>query len=218
MPETQQSVLSFPFNSRKLAEALAFLASSNVPDLTKLKAVKLVYFADRLHLLRFGRPIVGGQYFCLDKGPVPSEALNALNAATANARDRVDQHRDELRDKVEMRRSAWQFHHRIHAKTKPDMDVFSDSEVQILKLVATEYGKLSAGKLIEISHEHEAWRDADKRRMPGSRAEMSYEMFFQDDPVDRPVREAASLEQEDRNLSDAMAAAAARHRKMSATR
>src|SRR3990167_9391361 len=66
-----ESQLAFDFDATKLAQALAFLATS-VRDLSKLKAAKLLYFADKQHLLQHGRPIIGDRYFCLDCGPVPA--------------------------------------------------------------------------------------------------------------------------------------------------
>lgn len=199
--------LKFRFHPRKCAEALALFAAAGVPDLTKLKAVKLIYFSDRLHMLRFGRPIVGGHYYCLDKGPVPSEALNAINAVAAGESVRNPDAK-ELAQKVSLHRSGWQFHPRVVAVVPPDENVFSESEMQILNSVAAEYGRLSVGNLIEMSHAHEAWREADADRMAGGRAEMPYETFFEDNPVDRAVLEAANAEQEDRDFEDAFARAA----------
>jgi len=57
---------------------MAFLAA-HVPDLTTLKAAKLLYFADRAHELKHGRPILGDWYACLPRGPVPSSALDMLD-------------------------------------------------------------------------------------------------------------------------------------------
>jgi uncharacterized phage-associated protein len=211
---TNRQKLSFRFQPRKFVEALTLFASAGVSDLTKLKAVKLVYFADRMHLLRFGRPIVGGTYYCLDKGPVPSEALDAINAAEAWAGNRDAPVRNELVSELDrklvLQRTGLQIHRRIAAKAKPDRDVFSESELQVLSQVARELGRLSVGSLILMSHAHEAWRDADRRRPSGSREEMSYEMFFQDNPVDTTVLEAAEAEQEDRDFADALARAASR--------
>ena len=62
-------------------QALAFFSQRGVTDLTKLKAAKLLFFADKLHLNRYGRPILGDCYFCLDHGPVPSFSLNEMNDA-----------------------------------------------------------------------------------------------------------------------------------------
>ena len=45
----------------------------------KLKLVKLLYFADKYHLLKYGRQISGDSYFALPYGPIPSGALDILN-------------------------------------------------------------------------------------------------------------------------------------------
>ena len=41
---------------------------------------KLLYFADKSHLLGHGAPILGDVYWCMDYGPVPSFALNEMSA------------------------------------------------------------------------------------------------------------------------------------------
>ena len=66
--------LSFRFNVDKLIQALTFLASKGVANLTKLRAAELLFFADKYHLRKFGRPILGDAYYCLDKSPIPSDA------------------------------------------------------------------------------------------------------------------------------------------------
>lgn len=39
-----------------------------------MKALQLVYFADRYHLRKFGRPITNDEYFAMPYGPVASGA------------------------------------------------------------------------------------------------------------------------------------------------
>src|SRR6266849_2457700 len=77
------SRITFNFKLEKLVHALAYFSKNGVRNLTKLKAAKLLYFADREHLLRHGRPILGDVYFCLPYGPVPSLALNEMSDAIA---------------------------------------------------------------------------------------------------------------------------------------
>src|SRR5208337_1007198 len=73
--------LTFDFNIEKLVHALAYFSTSGIRDLTKLKAAKLLYFADKEHLLEHGTPILGDVYFCMDFGPVPSMSLNEMSGA-----------------------------------------------------------------------------------------------------------------------------------------
>ena len=62
--------LTFEFNIEKLVQSIAFFSVSGVPALTKLKVSKLLYYADKTHLLAQGQPIIGDVYFCMDWGPV----------------------------------------------------------------------------------------------------------------------------------------------------
>ena len=39
-----------------------------------MKAIKLIYLADRLHLRKYGRPIIGDMYWAMKLGPVGSLA------------------------------------------------------------------------------------------------------------------------------------------------
>src|SRR5258706_5031900 len=77
------SELHFKFSLTKFIQAIVFLSRSGVSDLTKLKAAKLLYFADKEHLLRYGRPIIGDVYYALNLGPLPSQADDFLDEIEA---------------------------------------------------------------------------------------------------------------------------------------
>lgn len=51
---------------------LNFLARQAGGHINKLKALKLVYFADRYHLWKYGRPITNDEYFAMNFGLVAS--------------------------------------------------------------------------------------------------------------------------------------------------
>jgi uncharacterized phage-associated protein len=52
----------FQFDPEKFVDAVAYLAQA-CPSSTKLSICKLLYFADKEHLLRYGRPILGDHYY-----------------------------------------------------------------------------------------------------------------------------------------------------------
>lgn len=56
-------------NYRKITQALNYLATKN-PDkkINKLKAIKLVWIADRYHLRKYGRPITWDTYEAMPLG------------------------------------------------------------------------------------------------------------------------------------------------------
>ena len=70
--------IGFDFRPEKFASATAYLAERK-PEVTKKELCKLLYFADKRHLLRYGRTITGDKYFALEQGPIPSNELDALN-------------------------------------------------------------------------------------------------------------------------------------------
>ena len=66
--------MAFPFSHRKTTQVLNFFARQSGGEINKLKALKLVYFADRYHLRRYGRPITGDEYLAMPFGPLASGA------------------------------------------------------------------------------------------------------------------------------------------------
>jgi len=175
--------LRFTFSLDKLINAIAFFASKGIRDLTKLKVAKLLYFADKDHLLQYGRPIIGDEYFCLPYGPVPSVSLNEINDAL---------HSSSLEDDESINADAICFastlkvhrpffgHPVFRAKQGYDADVFSKSELNSLNRISERFGSKTASQLVELSHKELAWMLPNKNRPAGGRARIPYELFFHD--------------------------------------
>src|ERR1700681_3309737 len=66
------SFMPFSFSHRKATQALNFFANRAGGSINKMKVLKLVYFADRYHLRKYGRPVVGDEYVAMNYGPVAS--------------------------------------------------------------------------------------------------------------------------------------------------
>src|SRR5229473_2927158 len=134
--------IKFEFNLDKLIHAIAFFCAKGIQDLTKLKVAKLLYFADKKHLLEHGEPILGDTYFCMQFGPVPSFALNEMNEAINRSEVSSDDASDySLMSKVlRVRRGFFQHYPRFEAKQPFDRNVFAASELAALNQVADQYG------------------------------------------------------------------------------
>lgn len=173
--------LRFQFDLEKLVHSLAFFSEQGIPELTKLKAAKLLYFADKEHLLRYGRPILGDVYFCLPYGPVPSLALNEMTDAIAQP---------EVPDKdVRMFDQVLAIHRPFlvgrpvfRSRGKFDREVFSESELEVLEHVARQYGSLTAGQLVNLTHQEPTWKIPNADREPEGRTPIPYELFFEGAP------------------------------------
>ena len=58
----------FDFNYKKATQALAYFAEKSGGTINRLKGLKLIYFADRYHLRKYGRLITNDTYFAMDNG------------------------------------------------------------------------------------------------------------------------------------------------------
>jgi uncharacterized phage-associated protein len=173
--------LTFEFSIEKLVHGIAFFSNSGIQDLTKLKVAKLFYFADKAHLLAHGTPIIGDVYWCMDWGPVPSFALNEMNEALGRPEITFTEDSDAtlFASVLNVKRSLWtNAHPRFEAKNSNDPNVFSKSEIEVLGKTASIYGFKSAGQLVDLTHQEPPWTIANKNRNPGTRALITYDLFF----------------------------------------
>lgn len=201
------ATLQFRFDLEKLVNALAYFAHAGVSDLTKLKAAKLLYLSDQRHLFRFGRPITGDRYIAMDLGPVPESAYQLIGRL-ADPEEADDPVRRSALERLSIHKGMWQQYAVIRAKQKPDLDVFSDSEIEVLNSVVTEFGARKARDLVDLTHKHAAYKRADASRSPGSSVELPYDYFFDDAPPgSESARALADEEQTDRAFADAFDAA-----------
>lgn len=195
----EMSRLDFRFNPQKFVQSLVFFSKSGITDLTKMKIHKLLFFADKLHLIRYGRPIIGDEYFALDHGPLPSSADDDLDTAEDLAIGVDDAAvRTHFGGYLNLKSAGeWPV---IAAVGPENYGVFSRSELKVLSEVVERFGRMSASKLRKLSHEDPAYVLADKNRPQGKRAPMPYESFFEGE-TDKAMLEVASVEQEDRDFA-----------------
>lgn len=173
--------VSFRFSADKFANAVAYFALK-CPGMTKLKLCKLLFYADKEHLLKYGRPIIGDQYYKLPYGPVPTRGFDILKGNADSAEIALLQKYVSV---VGMN---------IFPKRNPDRKVFSKSDIQIMEETCTHYGHLSAIELMKLSHEEPSVIKA------GPSGLMDYQLFFEGKPSSDPVRELTEFEQETRNV------------------
>ncbi len=195
---TRVGRIAFRFDAEKFVNAVAFLAQ-RVRDLDKLKAAKLLFFADKYHLLRYGRPIIGDRYHSLDYGPVPSQALDIMNETIHDSPSMV--RKRPFRDLFESYVSVERGHRypRFRPKRDADLDIFSESEIEALDHTVAQYGKKTGGALIDLSHKEPVWKAVQ------GYGEIDYRLFFGIEPASAKAgSELLEADQEVRDLVDAI--------------
>src|ERR1700722_7154662 len=71
--------MKFAFNDEKALEVLAFIANEK-PGLTPLYVSKILFFAEKWHINRYGRPIIADTYIAIARCPLPSAIKNFIDA------------------------------------------------------------------------------------------------------------------------------------------
>ena len=143
--------ISFRINYEKAIEALVYLANQK-PGIDIYHVAKVLFFADKLHVNRFARPILGDTYICMDHGPVPSGVRNLIADDSWLSQDLLDRAGESIA--IEHKP------YRITAKRRADIAVFSESDLECLDWSLREYGSKSFAELRALTHEERCYIDA----------------------------------------------------------
>ncbi len=166
-----QPPIRFKYDIEKFVACLSFLAS-NIKNLDKLKAAKLLYYVDKYHLIRHGRPILGDVYYRLDYGPVPSKSLDVMNEAISPVKFRdLPQENLELLSRY-IKVNEERRHPVFETKREHEFDVLSESEKEALQETVKKYGHHSGSDLIKLTHNEASWLKSEKN------GEIDYRLFF----------------------------------------
>lgn len=150
-------MLTVRFDSEKAIEAILYIASkAPIPDLYHVG--KIIYFADRLHLERYGRLITNDRYIAMKNGPVASNTYDIIKGVRGDGR--FSGCCDLSHARASFSVGSLGDPNAITPKRHVDEDIFSDSDIACIEQAIAEYGSMSFGQLNDISHD-EVWMSAD---------------------------------------------------------
>lgn len=133
------------YNARKAAQTIAFFAMKNgAAPLAVIKAVKLVYLADRESIKRFGFPIQDEDRVSMKHGPVNSDTYSMINGeADAVAAGWADFLRDREDHNIALVRENL---------TVADLDELSDADLEVLEETWRRFGHMHKWALRDWTH------------------------------------------------------------------
>lgn len=179
----------FKFNWEKAIQAIDFIAQKQ-PGVTQYYVSKIMFFADREHVLDYGRPITGDRYMAMEHGPVPTAILNLLK----NDSGYPDEMIDLLHSRIGIEPEGNKQH--VYSKGTDEFPDLSGTDKQYLAEAVEKYGKMSFSQLKRLSHEDPAYDAAWK--MPGGSNEMDIELWLdslaEPETAKRQLREYVSCE------------------------
>lgn len=162
------------FHYKKAAQALNYFATRNGGTISKLHALKLVFLADRYHLRKYSRPVIGDQYWAMNYGPVAS---GVKEMAELDSLSGLERHYAERF----LAKGARAFD--VVSRAPCDESVFSVSDREALEFAWARFGRLNLHALIKLTHLYPEWKRHEVRLKSESRIPMSYDDFFSDPPV-----------------------------------
>lgn len=142
------------FSPVRALESLLFLAG-NLEQPTIHEVLKLRYFADKIHLEKFGFMASGDNYCAMKFGPVASNTYNMLKAARGERSAWI--HPDlisAVEGSLEVVNSKF-----VHALRAADLSVLAPSDAECLKEALAAYGNMPFKERTELSHDA-AWERA----------------------------------------------------------
>jgi hypothetical protein len=123
----------FKFDIDKANSAMLYICYK-LGTVGKHKLMKILYFADQKHLVNYGRFISGDFYIAMPFGTVPSKSLDIIKSSQSNPSI----------FKVEGIN--------VSANYQPDLELFSESELESLNESIEENKDLSFEDLTNKSH------------------------------------------------------------------
>lgn len=161
---------------KKATQALNYFSRKKEGQINKMKAIKLIYLADRYHIRKYGRPIVGDIYWAMKLGPVGSSTLNVANLSEKDLDRESFKYAKEYisHPKGDTKKEG------IISKKEVDLDVFSQTDIEAMEIIFKEFGDKDQFELAKkITHQYPEWSKFEDDIEKGkNRVMMSYLDFF----------------------------------------
>jgi uncharacterized phage-associated protein len=145
-------MIRFRTNWSKCIEAIDLLSRAQ-DGITQYYVGKVCYFADKEHLLDYGRPITGDRYVAMEHGPVPSNIRDLLKQDGGLADDVLT----ELYTRISIEKRNNLQH--VSSKKVDGFPHLSKTDQEYLLSALEKYGNMSFPDLKRVSHDT-AWKAA----------------------------------------------------------
>jgi uncharacterized phage-associated protein len=166
------------FNLKKWVQVMNLFAhlekKHTNKSIDKLKMLKLVWVADRLHLRKYWKPIVWDTYFAMEMWPVASGIKYIFD---------LDKEAINEENIVYIKRYLKKFSYKLIAEKEVDYSLLSDSNVEIIEKAYLEFWNNNSSKLINITHKYPEWKKHEQDVNNWKIVPMSYLDFFENTPA-----------------------------------
>lgn len=166
------------FAFKKSTQAINYFAQKEKNCiLDKIKALKLLYFADRYHVRKYGRTITNDEYFAMNYGPVPSGAKDIIEGSTFLG----DIEREYSSSYLEIIKD----YNCVKSIKNVDESELSVSEIESLEFVWEKLGRIEKFDLADMTHKYPEWKKHEEQLKSGITSRIKMDLLdFLSDPTE----------------------------------
>ena len=145
--------IKYKVNSEKAIETIVLLSTLK-PGVDLYHMAKTVFYAEKYHINRYGRPIIGDEYICGKDGPFPSKIRDLVHSKDPYL---TSENLEAIHKAINVSRGKEKDFPIIDSKRNPNMDLFSESDIECLIDAFKEIMPLSFSELREQTHKEKAY-------------------------------------------------------------
>src|SRR3989338_11351317 len=146
------------FDYRKAVQCLNFFAVQEGGKINKMKAIKLIWLADRKNLRTYARPVVFDEYFAMKNGPVQTSVKDLAENTSFLSKEESDYRNQYI--------NLQQYD--LLAKDGVEKSVFSETDLSALQEIYAEFGALDQFALVDFSHRYPEWKKFEQQIKEGA--------------------------------------------------
>lgn len=135
---------------RAIVQAIYYLLKK-LGTVDKLKLLKLIYLADKYHLIYYGRTITNDDYYAVKLGPIPSSVKDVLEF------DKFSLSAEEYKYASSLFKKVDQYNFKANEKARSRLEMLSETDIEALDYVIKNFGLMSSSRLINYTHKYPEW-------------------------------------------------------------
>lgn len=133
-----------------IIEALYYILTK-IKKADKIKIVKLLYLADKYHLIRYGRTITDDDYYAMSYGPVGTTVKDVLSLDRFNMSEKGFKYASRLLGKIDKN------NFRANPDARVTFDTLSDTDKESLDYIIEHFGGMTSWALKDYTHKYPEW-------------------------------------------------------------
>ena len=165
--------IKFPYE--KIIQAINYLVKKENGKINKMKLIKLIYFADRYHLRKYGELITNDKYYGMKFGPVPMLTKDVIALNSFLGEEVLQYAKQYLTNDGE---------YEIKSIKEIDKEYLPKTNIEALEFAYNEFGNKDEFQLAKITHDYPEWLNIQDKLESSKRIEMDIKHFV-NDPINK---------------------------------